>query len=553
MEYLVSLFTQHSVPQVMLILSLVIATGLLFGSIRVFGIQLGIAGVLFSGILFAQLGFNIEKETMDFVREFGLILFVYTIGMQLGPGFMNSFKKDGLRFNVLAAVIVLSGVALTWGIIHFAGVDKAVAVGLYSGAATNTPSLAAAGEALRGLGADVEQTKLPGVGYAVAYPFGILGIILTMLIIKIGFRLDPAAEAARHTLEQSPQGTTLSAINLDVTNANLDGLSVRQLPFLEGSPVVISRILHAGSVSVAQADSVLRTGDTLLAVGPKNKLDELRRLIGTESATDIRKLPQTITTHRFVVTHKEALGKTAEDLGLRDKYGVTLTRLIRAEVQFPVTNSVYLQYGDVVVAVGEEAALKKAASLLGNSPSQLNHPQIIPVFVGIFLGILLGTLPIYLPGVPAPVKLGMAGGPLIVALILSRTGHWGPFVWYLPTSANFMMREIGITLFLACVGLKSGDSFVSTLTQGDGFYWMGLAAVITFVPIFLVALYCQLRYRMNFLTLCGLLAGSMTDPPALAFANSFAFSNAPGVSYASVYPLVMLLRILSAQLIVLFF
>lgn len=553
MDYLVNLFTQHSVAQVILVLSLVIATGLLFGSIRVFGIQLGIAGVLFSGILFAQLGFHIEKETMDFVRELGLVFFVYTIGMQLGPGFMNSFKKDGLRFNVLAAVIVLSGVAITWGIIRFAGVDKAVAVGLFSGATTNTPSLAAAGEALRGLGGDVGRANLPGVGYAVAYPFGILGIILTMILTKTLFRLDPAVEAARHVSEHNPHGTTLDAINLDVTSANLDGLRVRELPFLEGSPVVISRILHAGSVSVAQADSVLRVGDTVLAVGPKHKLEELRRLVGAESATDIRNLPQAITTKRFVVTHKEILGKTADDLGLRDKYGVTLTRLIRAEVQFPVTGSVRLQYGDVLIAVGEEAALKKIAALLGNSPSQLNHPQIIPVFVGIFLGILLGTLPIYLPGVPVPVKLGLAGGPLIVALILSRTGHWGPFVWYLPTSANFMMREIGITLFLACVGLKSGDSFISTLTQGDGFYWMGLAALITFVPLFLAALYCRLRYKMNFLTLCGLLAGSMTDPPALAFANSFASSNAPGVSYASVYPLVMLLRILSAQLIVLFF
>lgn len=551
MEHFVTLFTHHSVAQAVLVLSLVIAVGLMLGSLSVGGIRLGIAGVLFSGILFAQMGLRIEPETLEFVRELGLIFFVYTIGMQLGPGFMNSFKKDGLRFNIMAAMIVLGGVVITWGIIHFAGVDKAVAVGLFSGATTNTPSLAAASEALRGLG-DLERAKMPGVGYAVAYPFGILGIILTMILTKTFFRIDPAAEAARHESEHRPHGSTLDAINLDVTNTNLDGLRVRELPFLEGSPVVISRILHDGGVVVAQADTLVRLGDTLLAVGPKNKLEELRRLVGAESRIDIRKLPQAITTQRIVVTRKEILGKTPDDLGYREKYGVTFTRMIRTEVQIPVTGSVRLQYGDVLIAVGEEAALKKVAPLLGNSPTQLNHPQVIPVFVGIFLGILLGTLPIHLPGVPAPVKLGLAGGPLIVALLLSRTGHWGPFVWYLPVSANFMMREIGITLFLACVGLRSGDTFVATLTQGDGFYWMGLAALITFVPIFCVAMYCMIRYRINFLTLCGLLAGSMTDPPALAFANAFASSNAPGISYASVYPLVMLLRILSAQLIVLF-
>ncbi len=552
MEFFVQLFSQHSVAQAVLVLSLVIAGGLLIGSVRIFGIQLGIAGVLFSGIIFAQLSLNIEPSMLEFVRELGLIFFVYTIGIQLGPAFMSSFKEEGMRFNLLAAFIVLSGVGITWGIIHFAHVEKAVAVGLFSGGTINTPSLAAAGEALRGLG-DPEKVKLPGVGYAVAYPFGIFGIILTMLLTKTFFRLDPAAEAAKYESERRPHGSTLEAINLVVTNTNLDGLKIKELPFIDDSPVVISRILHAGVVSVAQGDAVVHVGDTVLAVGSKNKLQELQRLIGAKSDIDIKKLPQAITSQRIVVTHKSVLGKTVEDLGFLEQYGVTFTRLIRTEVQFPATGSVRLQYGDVLIAVGEESALKKVATILGNSPTELNHPQIIPIFVGIFLGVILGSLPIHLPGVPAPVKLGLAGGPLIAALLLSRAGHWGPFVWYLPKSANFMMRELGITLFLACVGLKSGSSFFSTLTQGEGFYWMGLAALITFVPIFVVAIFCQLRYKMNFLTMCGLISGSMTDPPALAFANSFAASNAPGISYASVYPLVMILRILSAQLIVLFF
>ena len=602
MEWLITLFQKpDSIAHAVLVISMVAACGLAFGSLRVWGISLGIGGVLFSGLLFGHFKISVDSHTLEFVREFGLILFVYSIGMQVGPGFFSSLKRQGLKLNIMAASIVLLSVMITVGLNYFGNIEKPVAVGLYAGAVTNTPALAASQQALKDV---LENTpdkttdmpvlpvvaastsipvstdtvkplvpavvtpehattpppanpkedvlKRPGLGYAVAYPFGILGIILTMIIIRFLFRIDPFGEADEFK-KLHTKSAGLSRLNITVTNTNLDGILLERIPGLEDSGVVISRVKHQDNVEVAQPDSVIHLGDVLLCVGLKDKLEEMRLVIGQVADVDLVKISTHIMTKRLIVTNKKVLGKHIDDLDFLDQYDVVITRISRAEIEYSPNTDVELQFGDTVLAVGTEENINKITPRLGNSLRTLNHPEIVPVLVGIALGVILGSFPLYFPGMPAPVKLGLAGGPLVVAIILSRIGRIGPIVWYLPISANFMIRELGIVLFLTAVGLMSGDKFVSTLVQGHGLYWMAMATMITFIPIMIVGLIARYFYKMNYLSLCGVLAGSMTDPPALAFAtNIVSHSDAPNISYATVYPLVMLLRVLSAQIMVLF-
>ncbi|MFA6028895.1 MAG: putative transporter [Elusimicrobiota bacterium] len=563
----IALLTAHSIAQAVILVSLVAALGLALGNVRLFKVNLGIAGVLFSGILFGHFGITLPQETLEFLREFGLILFVYTIGMQVGPGFLASLRKNGLRLNLLAASVVLLGVGATLLAVRLCGLDMPAAVGIYSGAVTNTPSLAAAQQALKdaagpagahhdpaGLaegsttaaGVSEEIAKRPGIGYAVAYPFGILGTILVMILMRLFFRVDPAQEAK----EGEKAKPAFANLSIRVENRNLEGLPLERVPMLEALGVRVSRLQHAGEVRVPQPDAVLHVGDVLLAVGPREKLEELALVVGKPSEVDLMSVPSAVTAQRVVVTQKEVLGKTLAELALEERYGVTVTRASRADIEILAGPDFDLHFGDTVLAVGEAEGLKKVAALLGNSPTQLNHPQLIPVFVGIALGVLLGQVPIHLPGVPAPVKLGLAGGPLVMAILLSRVRRIGPLSWYMPISANFMLRELGIILFLSCVGLRAGDRFVETLTHGDGLRWLLCGAAVTFLPLMAVALFARLRMKLNYLSLCGLLAGSMTDPPALSFANSLTPSSATSTAYATVYPLVMLLRVVSAQVLV---
>lgn len=557
MEWLKELFTGETVAHSLLILALVAASGVLLGSFKIKGIGLGIAGVLFTGLLFGHFGFHINKEVMDFVREFGLILFVYTIGMQVGPGFVASLRKQGLPLNLMAAAVVLLGAAITIGIVYLAGIDMSVAVGLFSGGTTNTPALGAAQQALKNLTnftpEQLEQfAKNPGLGYAIAYPFGILGIILSMGIVRGLFKIQPAEEAAEFVKQLQSNSPKLSNFNITVTNPNLDGLTIDKIPGLANSGVVISRVLRGKTMEVATPETELHLGDIVHAVGPAEKVKEVQIIIGKPSEVDLRGVPSKVTTRRVIVTKKAVLGKSIEELDL-DAVGVAITRVSRAEIEFTPAPGMRLQFADTMLLVGEESAIAKAAAELGNSPKQLNHPQIVPIFVGIALGVLVGSIPFAFPHMPAPVKLGLAGGPLVVAILLSRLGRVGPLIYYMPISANLTLRELGITLFLACVGLKAGDQFIKTLTAGDGLYWMGLAAIITLVPLLLVGLVARAFFKLNYTSICGVLAGSMTDPPALAFANAMTNSDAPSTSYATVYPLTMLLRVLSAQLLVLIF
>lgn len=552
MHWLVELFVTDSIAHALLVLSLVAAVGVAVGNIKVSGVGLGIAGVLFSGLFFAHLGVTVNSEVIEFAREFGLILFVYTIGMQVGPGFLASLRRQGLPLNLMALAVVVLGVVITV-LVTYGGIAVPVAVGLFSGATTNTPSLAAAQQALKSVQGVSEATaKMPGLGYAIAYPFGVVGLILTIVLTRLLFRIDVKKEAAG--LERERESTTgrLATINLEVKNPNLEGLEIRKIPTLATSGVVVSRISRGSGVEVATPETQVRLGDILHAVGSEQQLEELRLVVGSESKIDLKALPSNIITKRIMVTKNAALRRSIDELDVARNYGVMVTRVTRAGIEFSAAADFRVQFGDILMVVGEPEAIRRVAEDLGDSPEHLDHPHVVPIFVGIALGILLGSLPLTVPGMPAPVRLGLAGGPLLTAIILSRIGRLGPLIWYMPVNANLMLREIGITLFLACVGLRAGDRFVATLIEGSGLYWMGMAALITIIPVLAVSLFARTVYRLNFLSLAGLLAGSMTDPPALAFARSLSNSEGPSMSYAAVYPLVLLLRVFAAQALVLF-
>jgi putative transport protein len=548
--WLQELLRGDGVPHAIFILGVVGAFGLLLGSLKAGRLQLGVAGVLFVGIAFGHFGVTIDDRTLDFVREFGLVLFVYSIGMQVGPGFLSAFKRDGLALNGLAAAVVLLGALVTVGLVA-GGIDGPTAVGLFSGATTNTPSLGAAQQILKQLPGAEAVVHLPGLGYAVAYPFGIVGVIVVMVLLRALFRVDVAREADALVRAETASRPQVSSVSLRVTNPNLDGVTVDRLPFVTEHGMVISRLLHEGRVEVARPDSTLHVGDSLMVVGPPDRLEELRLVIGERSSIDVKAVPSPITSRRVVVTRKDAIGKRLSELGLRDRHNVTVTRVSRADVVFSPPRGYRTQFGDTLLVVGEAAAIDAAAHTVGDSAKELSTPHLVPIFVGIALGVMLGSIPLLIPGVPVPVKLGLAGGPLLVAIVLSRVGRIGPLFWYLPISANFMLRELGIALFLACVGLRAGDRFVDTVLGGGGLYLLAAGALITVAPLLVVALLARLFMKVNFVRLLGLLAGSMTDPPALSFATSLAGGDAPSVAYSTVYPLVMLLRVVAAQTLVL--
>lgn len=551
MPWFLQLFNQDSVPHAVLIISLVVSTGLVLGRLSMAGIQMGIAGVLFSGLIFGHFDLTINPEVMHFLREFGLILFVYAIGLQVGPSFVGSFFKYGLRLNGMAAGIVVLGALIAVGVGIIGKIPMPVAVGLFSGATTNTPSLAAAQQVLSGLpDVNSEIMKMPGLGYAVAYPFGIIGIIFSMLLVKRLFKVDIDSEAAAFAYNQQQQAQIPVWEDLVVENPNINGLAIGQIPFFDSMGVVITRILHNGETDaiIATHDTRLMLGDTVRLVGQQEQLQRLKILIGPDAEINLHEIATNLLSKRLVVTNRTAINQTIGDLCVR--YGVTISRVHRPDVEFTPTNAMHVHFGDELNVVGSHEALDNIETALGNSLEELSHPQIMPIFIGITLGVLLGSWPFSLPGVPTELKLGMAGGPLLVAIMLSRVGNWGTLSWQLPKSSNMILKDIGIVLFLACVGLHSGDQFLETLLNGDGFYWMGCASLITLLPLLMVALIGRMLFKLNYLSLCGLLAGSMTDPPALAFANNLHTSAAVSIAYATVYPLVMILRIVAAQLII---
>ena len=557
MQWLNQLSSTQPVAWAVLVLSLIGSFGLMIASVKVRGVGLGIAGVLFAGIIVGHFGFHIEKEILEFVREFGLILFVFTIGLQLGPGFFASLRKQGLKLNALAVFVVLLGVATTLLVANkLLGIDLVAALGLLCGATTNTPSLGAVQQTLATMSSAVaDKAALPALAYAVAYPGGVFGIILSLLTLRFIFRINPEQEAEAYRAEQRKGIEPVERMNILVQNANLEGMTIGDIPGRGEINVVVSRVKRSGAAEVQTATdhTVLHQGDIVLAVGSRRHLKKFRIIIGLESDVNLSKSPGRVVTRKIVVTRREILGRSIDELGLDERFGVTVTRVARADIEMTALPEMNLQFGDLVQVVGDEEAITKVTKELGNSVRALNETNFIPIFVGIALGVLLGTLPIYFSGMPVPVRLGIAGGPLLLAIVLSRIGRIGPLVWYMPANANTAFRELGIVLFLACVGLKAGEKFFSTVFTNEGLNWLAGGFAITVLPILIVGIVARAFFKMNFTAISGLLAGSMTDPPALAFANAVCRSDAPSVAYATVYPLTMLLRIVVVQILVLVF
>jgi putative transport protein len=555
MEWINDLLFKETVAHTILIYSLVIAAGISLGKIKIFGISLGITFVLFAGIAIGHYGFSANHEVIAFIRDFGLILFVFSIGLQVGPGFFSSFKKGGLSLNLLAMLIVMLGALTTVGLHFVTGMSMPMLVGVMSGAVTNTPGLGAAQQALSQAYDGVSGAELPdiGLGYAVAYPFGVVGIILSMLIIRMLLRVNIKEELTLYTQKQYPSESMPEKINILVNNPQVFNKTISEISKIAGHEIVISRILHKGELILASSDIVISENDIILVVTQKGLVNDIVKQIGTLSDMDLTSKAGKLVTRRVIVTNKSVFGKTLGSLRLRTLYNINITRLYRSEIELVATPHLRLQMGDRLTVVGDESSLNKVIAHLGNSVKRLNEPNLIPIFVGILLGVILGSVPFYIPGIANPVKLGLAGGPLIVAILLSKYGYRFSLISYTTPSANLMLREIGIVLFLASVGILSGEKFITTLISGDGFIWMGYGAVITLVPLILVGFPAYLIFNRNFLEICGLLSGSMTDPPALAYANSLAQSEAPAVAYATVYPMVMFLRIFIAQLLILLF
>ena len=555
MGFLSQFTAGNEIAAAVLVLSIISVTGLALAAVKVRGIGLGITGVLFAGLFFGHIGWHISPEVLQFVREFGLILFVFTIGLQIGPGFFASLKKQGLPANLCAATVVVGGAVLTLALAAVLHINPFAAAGLFSGATTNTPSLGAAQQALAVIpNLDSSVKALPALAYAVAYPGGVLGIIICIILLRMLFKIDPAAELASFERDRHSLTPPLKRRNLVVTNQNLDGLAIDRLPGLREGGIVISRLQGAtGGARVATPDSIVRAGDTILAVGTTEALDSFQRIVGGVSDINLLDSSEHILFKRIVVTRKTALGKSLRQLALHTTYGVVVTRIQRGEIEMSADPDMRIQFGDTLQVVGDQQGMDQAATLLGNSPKDLGHTNFLPVFAGIALGVAVGLIPFVLPGLPVPVRLGLAGGPLVVAILLSRIGQIGTVVWYMPAGANLALSEMGIVLFLACVGLKSGAQFIPTLLSPQGLTWLAAGFCITLIPIFAVGIFARVVLRMNYISLTGIIAGSMTDPPALASANTLVKSDGPSISYASVYPLTMLLRIFCAQVLVLLF
>ena len=545
MNWINDLLWGEGIGHSILLLSFVIAAGIQLGKIKVFGVSLGITLVLFVGIILGHFGFTINHNVIHFFKEFGLILFVYSVGMQVGPGFFSSFKQGGITLNMLACGIVFLGV-LTAVILHYA-----------TGAVTNTPGLGAAQQAFSDMHGVSDNTI--ALGYAVAYPLGVIGIILSIILIKYIFRVSFDKENEQLNSEDSSHTNEAKPISLIVKNPAIFNKTVAELSnLLEHRDFVISRVWRDSNkqIEIASANTVLQENDKVFVITTETDAETIKTFIGEEIDMERKqwiRMESQFINRRILITKPELNGKRLGQLKLRKLYGINITRINRAGVDLVAKPGLTLQVGDRVNVVGTETAVSNVEKVLGNSMKRLNEPNLITIFVGIALGIVLGSIPISFPGIPQPVKLGLAGGPLVVAILISRFGYHYKLITYTTQSANLMLREIGITLFLACVGISAGDGFVDTIVNNGGFAWIGYGFIITFVPLMIIG--CIGRYfcKVNYFTLMGLIAGSTTDPPALAYSNATAGNDAPSVGYATVYPLTMFLRVLTAQLLILFF
>ena len=550
------LFDTESIAHLLLLYSFVIAVGVLLGKLKFRGVSFGVAFILFTGIVVGHFGFTGNLKTIGFIQDFGLILFVYSLGLQVGPSFFTSFRRGGMRMNRLAAYMVLLNLAVAVGV-YYLMFDRTdpdsfpMLVGVLSGAVTNTPGLGAAEEALRQMGnTGVEIAS----GYACAYPLAVLGVITVPMIVKFICRIKDSEENGQlANLEQADTSQKPKRQYIEMQNERLDGKTIIELRRLINREFICSRLLHDGVVITPHHDTVVHIGDQLCVVSSEDDAEAISTILGSlvEVEWDNVKGSEPLVSRRIVVTKEKLNGKTLGQLHLGSIYDVTITRVVRSGTELFASASLILQVGDRLTVVGKESSVAAVAQRVGNELKRLDAPNIATIFIGIMVGVLFGSIPFSIPGIPTPMKLGLAGGPLIVAILISRFGYKLGLITYTKASANMMLREIGIALFLASVGIKSGASFFETVTSGDGLIYMLGGLLITVIPVFIVALIARKRYKMNYYSIIGLVAGASTNPPALAFANSQTEHDAPAVAYSTVYPLTMFLRILTAQLMVL--
>ena len=561
MDWIINLFTNtESVAHIALLYAIVIAIGVYLGKIKIGGISLGVTFVLFAGILAGHVGFTGPKEILTFVQDFGLILFVFMIGLQVGPGFFESFKKGGVTLNMLSATAILLNILVMFGC-YYLFFDTSnpqnlpMMVGTLYGAVTNTPGLGAANEALL----SVFPNGAPSIanGYACAYPLGVVGIIGATILIKYITRVDMAAEEEQLNEEEAanPHAKPHN-MHLRVENTYIAGRTLREVSEFLNRDIVCSRLLHDGEVSIPNSKTTFEVGDELLVVCAEADAEAIKAFIGPEIDAEWDREKdevQHFVSRRIIVTRPEMNGKTLGKMHFSSVYGVNVTRISRQGMDLFASRNHHFHVGDRVMVVGPEENVNRVAEIMGNSVKRLDAPNIATIFIGIMVGIIFGSLPFAIPGMPVPLKLGIAGGPLIIAILIGRFGYRMKLVTYTTTSANMMLREIGLVLFLASVGIKAGAGFWDTVVQGDGLKYVGCGFLITIIPILIVGTIARLKFKFNYFTIMGMLAGTYTDPPALAYANASCSKEAPAVGYSTVYPLSMFLRIFTAQIVVLFF
>ncbi len=548
-----ALFTGNGIAHSILLFAVVIALGLYLAKFKVKGVSIGSTWILFVGIILSHFGLRSNPIVLSFMKDFGLILFVFSIGLQVGPGFFSAFKKDGVKLNLLSTALVLLAVIVTVAI-HFITKESIFTMtGVMSGAVTNTPGLGAAQQTISDAGvAEVSPTTLASA-YAVAYPIGVLGVIFLLILSKSLFKIDLDHEREALDKEQDT-GDTARRMHCQVSNPAIYGKTLKEIVADMGDRFVVSRILHDGKITTPGPQTVFHEGDKLLIVTDHKDVDTVRIIFGEEvplHQEDWNRMDSHMVPRKLTITNTSLTGKRLYQLGLRKKYNVTVTRVIRSGIELVARPGLILQMGDSIIVVGTEEDIEAASKVVGNKPERLSHPNLVPIFFGIALGVIFGSLPIAIPGIPQPVKLGLAGGPLIIAILL---GYFGPrlkITTYTTTSANMMLREIGISFFMAAVGLDAGKTFVSSITAG-GYWWILYGALITLIPVATIILLSRLVFKLNFYEICGLVSGGTTDPAVLSFSQNLYGTDYASINYATVYPLTMFLRVLVAQLMILF-